>query len=60
MEKKTFQVKQNKDIPEMHQTYKCEDTVINVEPIFKTTGKRTLFDSLGLMVHKEAIDSEQS
>ena len=54
MEKKTFQVKQNKDIPEMHQTYKCEDTVINVEPIFKTTGKRTLFDSLGLMVHKEA------
>lgn len=57
MEKKTFQLKQTKDMPETHQSYKFKDTVINVEPIFKTTGKRTLFDSLGLMMHK---DSEQS
>ena len=60
MEKKTFQAKQNKDIPEMHQSYKCNDTVIMVEPFFKTTGKRTLFDSLGWMVHKDKKDSEQS
>lgn len=57
MEKKTFQPKQTKDMPEMRQSYKFKDTVINVEPVFKTTGKRTLFDSLGLMMHK---DSEQS
>lgn len=59
MEKKTFQSKQTKDMPETRQSYKFKDkdTVINVEPVFKTTGKRTLFDSLGLMMHK---DSEQS
>lgn len=55
--KKTFQPKQTKDMPETRQSYKFKDTVINVEPVFKTTGKRTLFDSLGLMMHK---DSEQS
>ena len=60
MEKKTFQVKQNKDIPEMHQSYKCDDIVVKVEPIFRTTGKRTLFDSLGWMIHKDKKDSEQS
>lgn len=57
MEKKTFQPKQTKDMPETRQSYKFKDTVINVEPVFKTTGKRTLFDSLGLMMHK---DSEES
>lgn len=57
MEKKTFQPKQTKDMPETRQSYKFKDTVINVEPVFKTTGNRTLFDSLGLMMHK---DSEQS
>ena len=57
MEKKTFQPKQTKDMPETRQSYQFKDTVINVEPVFKTTGKRTLFDSLGLMMHK---DSEQS
>ena len=57
MEKKTFQPKQAKDMPETRQSYKFKDTVINVEPVFKTTGKRTLFDSLGLMMHK---DSQQS
>lgn len=57
MEKKTFQPKQTKDMLETRQSYKFKDTVINVEPVFKTTGKRTLFDSLGLMMHK---DSEQS
>lgn len=57
MEKKTFQPKQTKDMPETRQSYKFKDIVINVEPVFKTTGKRTLFDSLGLMMHK---DSEQS
>ena len=60
MEKKTFQTKQSKDIPETHQSYKYDDTVINVEPIFKTTGKRTLFYSLGQMVHKEIKNSERS
>lgn len=55
--KKAFQPKQTKDMPETRQSYKFKDTVINVEPVFKTTGKRTLFDSLGLMMHK---DSEQS
>ena len=57
MEKKTFQPKQTKDMLETRQSYKFKDTVINVEPVFKTTGKRTLFDSLGLMMHK---NSEQS
>lgn len=57
MEKKTFQSKQTKDMPETRQSYKFKDTVINVEPVFKKIGKRTLFDSLGLMMHK---DSEES
>lgn len=60
MEKKVFQSKQDKDIPEMHQSYKCEDTVIIVEPIFKTTGKQRLFDSLGSMVHKDTKGAKQS
>ena len=60
MEKKIFQLKQDKDVPEIRQSYKCEDTVVNVEPIFKTTGRRRLFDSLGSIVHKDNKDSEQS
>ena len=60
MEKKHFLSKQNKDVPETHQSYNCDGTVINVEPIFKTTGERTLFYSLGQMVYKNINDSEQS
>ncbi len=52
--------KKNKNIPEMHQSYNCDGTVVLVEPVFKTTGERTLFYSLGQMVHRDINDSEQS
>lgn len=57
MDKNDSPTKQNKDYPEMSQTYKCDDTVVLVEPVFKKEGKRTLFHSLGQMVHKETQDS---
>ena len=60
MEKKHFLSKQNKDVPETHQSYNCDGTVITVEPIFKTTGARTLVYSIGQIVYKYVNDSEQS
>lgn len=57
MDKRNSNDKQNKHELEKSQTYKCDDTVIKVEPVFKKDGKRTLFHSLGQMVHKETQDS---
>lgn len=48
--------KKSKDILEMCQIYKCQDTVIKVEPKFKNESKRTLFHSLGQMVCKSFQD----
>ncbi len=49
--------KQNTNELEREQTYTCNDTVICVEPVFKKTGKQTLFHSLGQMIHKETQSS---
>lgn len=57
MDKRNSNDKQNKHELEQSQTYKCDDTVIKVEPVFKKDGKRTLFHSLGQIVHKETQDS---
>lgn len=48
---------QNKNDLEKNQSYKCKDTIINVEPVFKKSGKKTLFHSLGMMIHKETHGS---
>lgn len=57
MDNKYSKDKQNKHELEQSQTYKCADTLIKVEPVFKKNGKRTLFHSLGHMVNKETPDS---
>ena len=57
MDNKYSKDKQNKNELEQSQTYKCADTLITVEPVFKKNGKRTLFHSLGHMVNKETQDS---
>lgn len=57
MDNKYSKDKQNKHELEQSQTYKCTDTLIKVEPVFKKNGKRTLLHSLGHMVNKETQDS---
>ena len=57
MERSNSKKEQNERELEQIQTYKCKDTVIEVKPVFKKSGKRTLFQSLGQMVQKEMLDS---
>jgi len=49
-----YGVKEKKNELLKKQTYKFDDRVFKVEPVFKEQGERTLLKALGQMINKDS------